>query len=186
MRYGLAGAVGAVVPVRRKVFRIEERGRACAPPGRSAREEELPSPQQLARELRELRALIATQALPQSRPGVADDSRLGEELDAVVSSTETATIAVLKAAEAIERAAGMLVAALNSDHDRALAADIREQVARIFDACNFQDLAGQRIDKVKRTLSGIDARSNRLLNGPGLPGDADRIGQHEVDRILDF
>ena len=45
-----------------------------------------------------------------------------------------------------------------------LAQDIRDQVIRIFDACNFQDLAGQRIAKVLATLKFIEDRIARMMD----------------------
>jgi chemotaxis protein CheZ len=115
-----------------------------------------------------------------------------DELDAVVGATEAAADAILSAAETIESEAAGLAAAA--------AAPIRAAVTRIYEACNFQDITGQRIGKVVRTLQHIEARVLRLLgpiddtppavaaeaprleNGPQLAGAAH--GQAEIDAIF--
>src|SRR5262245_35153704 len=74
--------------------------------------------------------------------------RATRELGAVVDGTERATLQILDAAEIIEEAAKLLAASVKQGQERALAQDIQDHVLRIFEACNFQDLSGQRITKV--------------------------------------
>lgn len=112
-----------------------------------------------------------------------------DELDAVIGATEAAAETILDAAEAIESA----LAGLSGE----AAAPIRAAVTRIYEACNFQDITGQRIAKVVRTLKEIETRLLALIgpagaaaaavpagleNGPQLPGAAH--GQAEIDAIL--
>src|SRR5687768_1058343 len=75
----------------------------------------------------------------------AQMTRVSGELDAVVAGTEKATESILSAAEFIDDHAMQLAAHVKTERDRALAAEIQEQVVLIFEACNFQDLTGQRI-----------------------------------------
>ena len=42
--------------------------------------------------------------------------------------------------------------------------DIHETIMRIYEACNFQDLTGQRINKVVRALSFIEERVESMLS----------------------
>lgn len=123
-----------------------------------------------------------------------------DQLDAIVEQTEKATNTILDAVEQIEAAAGKLDAPA-----------ITEQVTRIFEACGFQDLTGQRISKVVATLKFIEERldqlldvfgdelagarkaaarrgedssedDDRLLDGPQLPEEANK--QEEIDALL--
>lgn len=71
------------------------------------------------------------------------------ELHEVVESCEKATNNVLDAADAISAAA--------SDN-----AAVMDAVNKIFEACNFQDLTGQRITKVLGTLEYIEERLMKL------------------------
>ena len=83
-----------------------------------------------------------------------------DELDAIVGHTEEATGAILDAAEKIEKIASTL------DVDPAM--KLAEEVTRIYEACNFQDITGQRIGKIVGALKIIEARLEALapsLNG---------------------
>jgi len=78
----------------------------------------------------------------------------GRELDAVVEATETATNAIMEAAEEI-------MAADATDPD-AYKARVDEKMLLVFEACSFQDITGQRIRKVVRTLTWIEGRLAKL------------------------
>ena len=98
------------------------------------------------------------------------------------------------------------------EQQRILGEEIQERVISIFEACNFQDLTGQRITKVMATMrfieqhinammeiwGGVDAiRSHapqivdtregdaRLLNGPKLDGDVGHASQDDIDALFD-
>jgi len=137
-------------------------------------------------------------------------ARVTRELDAVAESAERATQQILSAAEDIEDAANTLSASLKREQERSLALDIQDNALRIFEACNFQDLSGQRIAKVLATLKfvedriahmieiwgGIDAfrtytvaaeaeiDRNGLMHGPKLDDDEGHISQDDVDAIF--
>jgi chemotaxis protein CheZ len=137
-------------------------------------------------------------------------SRVTDELDAVVGGTENATDQILAAAEAIDECAGNLAASLKGDN-QAQAADIQERVLQIFEACNFQDLTGQRIRKVVNVLQFIEDRvmhmmeiwggmetfasieadealrregDAALLNGPALPDAEGVASQDDIDALF--
>src|SRR5882757_855631 len=74
------------------------------------------------------------------------------ELGAVVGGTEQATQRILEAAEAIDQAASALTKVNSPDQQKLLSEEIQERVVSIFEACNFQDLTGQRINKVMTTM----------------------------------
>jgi len=136
-------------------------------------------------------------------------ARVTRELDAVMESAERATQQILGAAEDIEDAANTLSASLKRDQEKSLALDIQDNVLRILEACNFQDITGQRIAKVLTTLKfveerithmveiwgGIDAfkpyaaaaadiNRNTLLHGPKLDDDEGHVTQEDVDRMF--
>ncbi len=138
-------------------------------------------------------------------------TRVTNELDAVVAGTEQATEQILASAEKVDALAGDLGAMVTDPTGEALANDIQEQVVTIFEACNFQDLTGQRITKVVTTLTFIEERVSRmmhiwggleafrdvapdsvsvkdeqeaLLNGPSLPDDETSIGQDDIDALF--
>jgi chemotaxis protein CheZ len=135
-------------------------------------------------------------------------NRATDELDAVVSDTEHATQSILAAAEAIDGASDLLMTRLDGN-DRARAAEIHDHVIHIFEACNFQDIAGQRLTKVVSLLHFIEtsvgkmaeiwvdsgrstvteeseapAEKDALLNGPALAGDEGIVSQDDIDSLF--
>ena len=124
--------------------------------------------------------------------------RAGQELAAIVQATEEATSTIMGAAEEMMSADAGDAAILKGIVDGAC--------MRIFEACAFQDITGQRIAKVVNTLDFIEGRLNslrtgafaaggeaeeapaeagddrRLLNGPALAGEG--IDQGAVDALM--
>jgi chemotaxis protein CheZ len=112
--------------------------------------------------------------------------RVAGELDAVVGATEQATTNILSAVEEIETSANMLRAAGvdtgNNDHVGA----ILDRVVGLYEACNFQDLTGQRIHKIVNVLKFVEERLDKMIGGWGgleafkdLSGHANDDGDHE-------
>jgi chemotaxis protein CheZ len=76
--------------------------------------------------------------------------KVAVELDAIAEATEKATNSIMAAAETIER--------LTAGLEPALAERISQSITAIYEACGFQDISGQRITKVVKTLKRIDDR----------------------------
>lgn len=136
-------------------------------------------------------------------------TRVTSELEAVVDGTEQATNQILKSAEHIDEAARNLSAMLRNNYEKDLVQDIQDRVTGIFEACNFQDLTGQRISKVVATLNMVEdhlarmaeiwtvierfnseviepaaGASHELLSGPRLDGDAGHTSQEDIDKLF--
>lgn len=107
---------------------------------------------------RDLAALQANDMRLRDLPGATD------ELSAVVAATEDATHSILDAVEGIEKIAGELAAAQGDA--------IRDNVTRIYEACNFQDITGQRISKVVGVLKDVDRTVLGLMEAFGIALDA--------------
>ncbi len=125
--------------------------------------------------------------------------RAGLELEAIVTATENATGTIMDAAEEI-----MSADAASDEY----VATVNDACMRIFEACSFQDITGQRITKVVATLTYIEERlhglqdawgpdivdaegdasgddprpDSDLLNGPALDGEG--IQQDQIDNLL--
>lgn len=140
--------------------------------------------------------------------------RVAGELDAVVSATEEATGSILSGLEDIETHVNMLRAsgAVKSANDEIGA--ILDRVVSMYEACNFQDLTGQRITKIVNVLKFVEERLDKmidvwggldafqeliqheaiapalddekaLLNGPKLEEDAGHVSQDDIDSLFD-
>ena len=139
-------------------------------------------------------------------------AKVNGELGAVVGGTEQATQQILEATEAIDQAATALSKNTSPDQQKLLSEEIQERVVSIFEACNFQDLTGQRISKVMTTMKFIEKHINvmmdiwggvdaikahatpiidtregdaKLLNGPKLDGDVGHASQDDIDALFD-
>ncbi len=124
-----------------------------------------------------------------------------DELGAIGTHLEEATNGILDACDTLEE--------VGKDLDGDAATKLDDAVTRIYEACNFQDLAGQRMTKIVTTLQEIEGRVDRLLlafghpggkaaaapaaapepkgdddllNGPQLPGNA--VSQDDIDKLL--
>ncbi len=145
----------------------------------------------------------AKEEIRQIRPDDIPDEHIptaNVELGAIVRHLEVATGNILDSAERIEYVAAKAPPEIGHD--------LRDAVTAIYEACNFQDISGQRITKVIATLQTIEARivalvdaldgmadkpqvanmdnacgrDSGLLNGPQLPDNAN--SQAEIDALL--
>jgi chemotaxis protein CheZ len=127
-----------------------------------------------------------------------------DELEAIVGATEQATNGILSAMEVLE--------GLTGEMSPELGEKITEAVTQVYEACNFQDITGQRITKVVKALQHIEQKvdgllaifggdvasraaadadaapetpeemDKKLLNGPQLPDSAS--SQDEIDKLM--
>jgi len=106
-------------------------------------------------EITEIRAdKINTEYLPEA----------SDQLSAIVGATEKATNEIFEAVESIEEMASTMVPEQ--------AEKITEAVTRVYEACSFQDITGQRISKVVTALKNVETRVDALLQALGGEGDA--------------
>jgi len=126
-----------------------------------------------------------------------------DELDAVVFATEQATNTIMDSVEEIEN--------LIPNMDEEVGKSVQASTTAVYEACNFQDITGQRITKVVKTLQHIENKveallqafgeeikrndptavvekpkpensEEDLLNGPQMPDEANR--QADIDALL--
>lgn len=160
------------------------------------------------RELSALQSIIQQTRQGMALPEASDitDTHIPvatDELDAVVQSTAEATGVIMDACEAIEERAEKI----GGEEGAIIAA----QITKIYEACSFQDITGQRITKVVGALKSIETKvgalmglleneeqayavastqsagsgagGDGLLNGPQLPGGG--ISQDDIDKLLE-
>ena len=104
----------------------------------------------------------AKEEIREMRPHDISHERIptaGAELEAITRDTENATHTIMNSAEAIM---GMG----SSDPDYKSKVD--DEVMKIFEACSFQDITGQRVSKVVNVLKQIEERVGKLANTLGV------------------
>ncbi len=122
------------------------------------------------------------------------------QLEAVIKATEEAAGTIMDAADEIQKIIQ------NSNASQETKDKIVDVTTRLYEACNFQDLTGQRIIKVMRELEFVESKinyltrffsnngsanagefrdtreGNTLLNGPQLPSNAP--SQQDIDALF--
>lgn len=125
------------------------------------------------------------------------------ELNEVVRATEEATNSIMDAADKIQELASNVT-------DQELSQALINTSIGIYDACSFQDINGQRVQKAIRTLENIEARvfalfelfggtapegytppkverinrpDEELMSGPQMTSDAP--SQDDIDKLFD-
>lgn len=134
-------------------------------------------------------------------------STMSEQLDAIVDATETATNGILENLEHIDDVMDKL---RESGADPALCDQVTERTMSAMENCTFQDITGQRVTKVVRSMKFVEERINsmvellgrdtieklaselpqeekteeeKLLEGPQMAAQA--ISQDDIDALFD-
>lgn len=171
--------------------RIEDLGRVMdrlaaaiqAPSGESTqflRREFQKIADQIGKAREEILALI-----PATEESKENISHASNQLDAVVRMTEEASNEIMDAAETIQQA-------VDTDADD-MKETVSNAVAKIFMACNFQDITGQRIHKVMTTLEFVDEKISNIMElfakmeqqpaeGENAGGDGAAATSHEKEK----
>lgn len=89
-----------------------------------------------------------------------------DELAAIVAATEDATNTFLDAAEKL----GDIGSKIGGDQEN----DINDVITQIYEASNFQDITGQRINKVVSTLQYIESAVNKMADSLGIQVQKDQ------------
>ena len=132
---------------------------------------------------------------------------MAEQLDEIISTTEKATDTILENLESI----GDVATALRNDGKAEEADKIDAAITNSMEACTFQDITGQRVTKIVRSMQFVEERvgamvdvigrdeivdlaktmgddelgkelEDALLQGPALEGDG--ISQDEIDKLF--
>jgi len=138
----------------------------AAPPESFAEEESLAARIEIAQMVRMIgRAKIEIASI--KHPSENDDRMqlAASELDAIVVATEASTEDVLGASERIETYVRKITGLHSNDGALGtLGEQIADEIIKIFEACNFQDITGQRTTKVIKTIRFIEEKILALIN----------------------
>jgi chemotaxis protein CheZ len=94
--------------------------------------------------------------------------RVGDQLKAIVQATEAATHSIMDAAEQVQAYADKNLQGTPGH------GEISDQIGRIFEACSFQDITGQRISNIVATMKLVETTIDSLAKTVGA---ADSSGQ---------
>lgn len=90
---------------------------------------------------------------------MADDHRIkaaSSELDKIVVATQSATEDILHSAEHIGELSDEILARHSTDEKLyALTEEVRQELVNTMEACSFQDITGQRVNRVNKVIKTI-------------------------------
>jgi chemotaxis protein CheZ len=146
-----------------------------------------------------------------NRPADADHrfETMGEQLDAIVKATEEATNTIMENMEQSDELLTLLRGKMENDDQLKMIDRLLENNNAVFEACSFQDITGQRISKVVKSVIYVEDRvsalteiwgkdeldkievkpdqekteDEKLMHGPQDPERA--ISQAEIDSLID-
>jgi|SaaInlLV_10m_DNA_2_1039722.scaffolds.fasta_scaffold27290_2 chemotaxis protein CheZ len=145
------------------------------------------------------------------RPTDGDDrfESMGEQLEAVVAATGAATNTIMEAMESNEQLLDALRETITDPAQIAALDRLTANGNAVFEACAFQDITGQRVNKVVKSVTYVEERVNALvdiwgrdklaeieiaaepeksadedlLHGPQLDGQG--LSQDDIDKLFD-
>ncbi len=111
---------------------------------------------------------------------------VAEQLKAIVKSTEDASETIMSSTESILSEVVPLSSAIRFSEAQERFAKINDACNGIFEACAFQDLTGQRISKIGRTMTKIEHTLDDIVKLVGGPeGMAEVPAPVEEPRVRD-
>ncbi len=101
-------------------------------------------------------------------PMAENDDRMklaASELDAIVLATEASTQDILAASERMETLVRTITGLHPNDEEMTTLGDqMANEIIKTFEACSFQDITGQRINKVIKTIRFIEEKILAMIN----------------------
>ena len=119
---------------------------------------------------------VRTEIAAISRPSENEHGfeSMGDQLDAIVKATEEATDTIMGAMEKTDEAVAKLREIITDAEQIALLDNIDENGQEVYQACTFQDITGQRVTKVVKSVTYVEERVNNLI---------DIWGKAELDKV---
>jgi len=156
-----------------------------------------------------LRVRQEVAAIDRPAEQVNDFVGMGDQMVAVVKATESATHTIMEAMESNSEAVAALRQKIDDPELLGLLDKITANANNVFEACSFQDITGQRVGKVAKSITYVEERvealkfllgeeelaqvevepngnlsaDETLLSGPQLDGEG--LSQDDIDGLFD-
>ncbi|MDJ0683349.1 MAG: protein phosphatase CheZ [Alphaproteobacteria bacterium] len=163
--------------------------------------------------IQRFREEIAQMVQPDADSEKTQFENISEQLDAIIGATEKATHQILEGMEQIGDITEKIRGATDPEEVTALCDALEGAAMHTMEACTFQDITGQRVTKIVRSMQFVEERVDRmldiwgreevqslaedysdqskkrtgdaaLLNGPALEGEQ-QISQADIDALFD-
>lgn len=156
-----------------------------------------------------LRVRQEVAAIDRPAQSTDDFDSMGDQMVAVVKATEAATNTIMEAMESNGEAVAQLRKKIDDPEQLAFLDKITDNANCVFEACSFQDITGQRVGRVAKSITFVEERvealkyllgeeelnavevvcdkgeptDEELLNGPQLNGEG--LSQSDIDSLFD-
>ena len=156
--------------------------------------------------LNRIRSKIAAIGCPADEEHSFDS--MGDQLDAIVNATADATNTIIESVEKNNIIADKLRETIKDPVVLSALDEMGKNSSNVFEACSFQDITGQHISKVVKSITYVEERVNslidfwgrdeldsiyvaaeektedeKLLNGPQLEGQG--LSQNDINSLFD-
>lgn len=142
----------------------------------------------LRREIGNLSQYITRFRLEIARINAGDPNtrfrNMSEQLDAILEHTDRATHAILHSLEEITDLACKLQDASKDPNTSEICEQLVHRTTNAMEACTFQDLTGQRVSKIVRSMKFVEERVNAMVELMGREGIQAAAEELEGDEVL--
>ncbi len=162
--------------------------------------------------IQRFREEIAHMIKPDGEGDKTHFNSISDQLDEIIAATENATNLILEGMEKVDTITAKLRETEDVADIPALCDELEQASMNTMEACTFQDITGQRVTKIMRSMEFVEQRVDSmlqlwgrshieemakvepkkeertgdaaLLNGPALPTET-AISQAEIDALFD-
>jgi chemotaxis protein CheZ len=108
---------------------------------------------------------------------------MADHLDAIIEQTDAATHSILHSLEEITAIADKLQTVTKDPETAGICDQLIHRTTDAMEACTFQDITGQRVSKIVRSMKFVEERVNamvELMGREGIMAAVDELGGDQV------
>lgn len=113
--------------------------------------------------IQRFREEIAHMIQPDSDDDKTRFETISEQLDAIIAATEDATHIILEGMEQIDTVTAKLREVKDPEEVGPLCDELEQVSINTMQACTFQDITGQRVTKIVRSMQFVESRVDAML-----------------------
>lgn len=109
---------------------------------------------------------------------------IADQLDAIMEHTDSATHSILHSLEEITELADKLQSAAKDPETAGICDRLIDRTTNAMEACTFQDITGQRVSRIVRSMKFVEERVNAMVELMGREGIMAAADELEQDKVL--
>jgi chemotaxis protein CheZ len=109
---------------------------------------------------------------------------MADQLDAIIEHTDLATHSILHSLEEITELACKLQDTAKDPETTGICEQLIDRTTNAMESCTFQDITGQRVSKIVRSMKFVEERVNAMVELMGREGIMAAVDELEEDQVL--